>query len=84
MSRSNILNLSTLNLLERALQIESKTFHTLISSLSQEEALEVAYFLTSTKNNTPIPASEEVPDKILLVAENIKNIMNALDNFYVT
>jgi hypothetical protein len=76
--------LSTLNLLEQALQREAQIFHTLISSLSQEEALEVAFFLSSTKVVMPTHVSEEVPDKILLVAKNIENIMNALDNFYVS
>jgi len=79
MSRS-----SALNLLERAFQSEAQIFHTLITSLSQEEALEIAFFLSSTKVNTPTHTSEEIPDKILLVAKNISNLMNTLDNFYVS
>lgn len=76
--------LTTLNLLEQALQTEAQIFHTLISSLSQEAVLEVAFFLSSTKANTPTHTSKEPSDKILLVAKNINSIMKALDNFYAS
>jgi hypothetical protein len=74
---------STLNLLERALQKEAETFHTLLTSLSQEDSLEFAFLVSSTKSDTPSHTSEEAADKILLVANNIRNLTNALDDFYV-
>jgi hypothetical protein len=75
--------LSTITLLERAFHNEVQTFHALITSLSEEEAIEVAFFLTSKKVAMPAHSSKETPDKILLVANNIVSISNALDSSYV-
>ena len=75
---------STLNLLERALQKEAETFYTLLTSLNQEDSLEFAFLVSSTQDATPSHTSEEAVDKILLVANNIRNLTSALDDFYVS
>lgn len=76
--------LSTVTLLEKAFHNEVKNFHALITSLSEEEAIEIAFSLSSTKAAMPAHSSEEKSDKILLVANNIVRISNALDDLYVS
>lgn len=68
----------TVNLLETALENEAKLILELISKLENDDIYEFAKRISDLT-----PRGDTASDEILHVAQNIKDIANALENIYV-
>lgn len=69
----------TANMLETALENEAALFLKLVANLENEDLYEFIRRVTEIKPNPGHSATED----ILRVAQNVKGIEDALDNFYV-
>ena len=69
----------TTNLLETALENEAKLFLKLINALENDDLYEFIRRIAEVEPRTGRSATDE----ILHIAQNVKGIEDALDNFYV-
>lgn len=69
----------TTNLLETALENEAKLFLKMINALENDDLYEFIRRIAEVEPRT----GRDATDEILHIAQNVKGIEDALDNFYV-